>query len=83
MVVGEPFETSDHQMIRFELIGRRLIDLNSDTNFNYFRANYTEIRKHVAEQNLNLLIRDQDVNNCWMSVKSELLLLRNKFVPQF
>jgi len=28
LIVGEPFETSDHQMIRFELIGKRIIGIN-------------------------------------------------------
>ena len=51
LVVGEPFETSDHQVIRWELVGKRNVVKNLETGYNYFKANYEEIRKFAQGRN--------------------------------
>jgi hypothetical protein len=61
VTVGEPFETSDHQVIRFELIGKRSEVHHNKAGFNYFKANYVEIRKFAAERNWNLIAYTEDI----------------------
>jgi Endonuclease-reverse transcriptase len=80
--VGEPFETSDHQMIIFELTGKRHVAQNLETGFNYFKSNYNEIRNYFEEQNGNILSNNEDLNSCWILFRSELMIMRNKFVPK-
>jgi hypothetical protein len=83
LTVGEPFETSDHQMIRFELTGKRSVVDSNTTSYNYFKANYTEVRNFMRERNWNLIPNSDDVNNCWKAVRSEIILVRDRFVPKF
>lgn len=83
LVVGEPFETSDHQLIRWELVGKTCLVNNSTTSFNYFKANYDEIRKFVKKQNWGSIFESQSVETSWGLFKRELISLRNKFVPKF
>src|SRR3989454_12329644 len=42
--VDEPFETSDHQIVTFSLATREFSRKQTKQIFNYFKANYDEIR---------------------------------------
>ena len=54
-----------------------------ETGYNYFKANYEEIIKYAQSRNWDSLLYEQEVDSTWKSFKSELLLLRNKFVPKY
>jgi hypothetical protein len=43
VVVGEPFLTSDHQIIRFELFVSKDSEKEAISSFNYFKANYNMV----------------------------------------
>ena len=45
--VGEPFETSDHQIVRFTISGRK-DNINITKKYDYFKANYDSIRTCVG-----------------------------------
>jgi ribonucleases P/MRP protein subunit RPP40 len=83
VTVGEPFESSDHQIIRWQLIGITNMIKNNVANFNYFKADYHEIRTWIQEQNWNTKLIGKGLENSWNLIKSDLILARNKFVPKF
>ena len=79
--VGEKFVTSDHQMIRF------LIKCNwARTNtlkYDYFKANYDQIRMYTKSKNLfesSCDGKDNNVEKMWNSIKGGLNGIRNDFI---
>lgn len=86
--VCEPFETSDHQIIRFEITVATKIKVKSkQTKYNYFKVNYDQVREHAGtlewenndQQDVN---NDSEikVNQLWHGIKSNVIHLRDKFV---
>ena len=47
VAVQEPFETSDHQIIRFELLSQQVDNKKARPNYDYFRVGYDALRKTV------------------------------------
>ena len=82
LLVEEPFETSDHQVIRFELLSRKLKSNKNIPIFDYFRADYNAVREHA--KSLQWLKRlksfDLEPNENWLVVKNNVLDLRDKYV---
>jgi Reverse transcriptase (RNA-dependent DNA polymerase)/Endonuclease-reverse transcriptase len=82
LTVGEPFDTSDHQIIRFELVVSKEDIKDSAIVYNYFKADYNKIREYVKRRDWENLIDISDVEKSWCSLKNELLTVRNEFVPK-
>ena len=82
LFVGEPFETSDHQLIRFKLISNRDETNKIITNLNYFKANYSEMREYIKTRNWDTLIDGSEVEDLWKKLTEELYMLRDKFIPK-
>ena len=80
VTVGEPFATSDHQIIRFDLVVSKEVNKSSVLGYNYFKADYNEIRDNVMLRTWENLINDTDVEKSWKLLKNELLDVRNAFV---
>ena len=80
--VGEPFETSDHQLIRFNLICSKDKVGKTKTNYNYFKANYDEIREYIKSRKWENSLVDTDAESLWLKLKNELLVIRDKFIPK-
>ena len=81
LVVGEKFVTSDHQMIRF------LVRCNwahtKTMKYDYFRANYDQIRMYVKSQKLFKPACDGSVHNVdkmWNNIALGLNKIRNEFI---
>ena len=79
--VGEPFKTSDHHIIRFNLLCSKMIHNTKTPSFNYYNANYDDIRNYIQTLNLNQSSDDEDVDSMWGHLKLILLDIRNKFIP--
>jgi len=79
--VGEPFVTSDHNIIRFELITECTIDnkVNKPV-FNYFKADYDLIRNEIKILDLDSAIDKNCVESFWKTLKSEIIKVRDKYV---
>ena len=82
MSVGEPFSTSDHQIIRFDLVVVKELAKDDSVAYNYFKADYIKMRNYAKLSNWESLVDPKDVDKSWLALKSELLNLRNKFVPK-
>jgi hypothetical protein len=80
--VGETFETSDHQIVRFNLLGLKEIPKDKPRNYDYFKVNYDEVRMQVGSFKWNLLIEDNStkVDEIWAQIKTDIVSLRNKYV---
>ena len=79
--VGEPFGTSDHNVIEFELVVSKIITDNPVNGFNYHKANYKDIIASAITkkwENINSVSSD----DIWLSIKSDMIQLRNEFVPK-
>ena len=82
LTVGEPFATSDHQIIRFDLVVSKEINKCSMLGYNYFKADYNKIRDYAKLRDWEHLITNTNVEENWNSLKKELLDIRNVFVPK-
>ena len=51
LTVGEPFATSDHQIIRFDLIVSKELATENTVAYNYFKADYDKIRDYAKSRN--------------------------------
>ena len=80
VLVGEPFETSDHQLVRFNLIAKK-VEIKNKKHYNYFKANYDEIREHARAKGWELNLCNETVDEIWDKLKLGIVEIRNKFVP--
>ncbi|MDW3615035.1 MAG: reverse transcriptase family protein, partial [Nitrososphaeraceae archaeon] len=80
--VGEPFSTSDHQVIRFELVVGKEKKKESKKSFNYFKADYDKMRDSLKAEGICDLLDDNcTVEEYWDTIRNELIALRDKYVP--
>jgi len=89
LVVGEPCETSDHQIIRFDAniaVGNKS---NTVKKHDYFKADYRVIREHADAFQWESLIdiysvgsicEGQVVERLWDKLKSDLIFLKDTHV---
>jgi hypothetical protein len=83
--VSEPFETSDHQMIRFSMIGQKEPVSKVVPKYNYFKVDYEEVRKHAETLNWKAALETKGtetncVNEMWSKLQIDLSILRDKYV---
>jgi exonuclease III len=79
--IGEPFETSDHQLIRFKIMAKKLNTKTINRKYNYYKADYSEIRKEVQSKSEEVELEKMGLEYKWVNMKSVLSLVRNKFIP--
>mgnify|MGYP003454744837 FL=1 len=86
--VGEPFHSSDHQIVRFEIILQDCnMKINSHISYSFFKANYNKVRSKIRDMNIMRKIESVDVNDSWMLFKKsmeeviqEIIPIKKKFV---
>jgi len=79
--IGEPFETSDHQMIRFSV--KCKWDCKRENKYDYFKANYLEIREYANGNNLFMPSCEDNANNVdvlWNNISVGLNKIRNGYI---
>ncbi|MFZ2537776.1 MAG: endonuclease/exonuclease/phosphatase family protein, partial [Oscillospiraceae bacterium] len=80
--IGEPFGTSDHQIIRWKIIvSKDQSNTNRDKNYNYFKANYESIREESNEINWEAEMLNKNAEIQWEFIKTSLEKLKCKFIP--
>ena len=82
LTVGEPFFTSDHQIIQYDLMVSKESTNDDKVAYNYFKADYNKMRDSAKLRNWANLADCKDVDKIWLTLKSDLLNLRNEFVPK-
>jgi len=78
--VDEPFETSDHQIVTFSLATRELSRKQTKQIYNYFKADYDQMRQYARNKNWGSLdgITAEEI---WTKLHGDVIEIRNKFVP--
>ena len=80
--VGEPFGTSDHQIVRCKLIvsmNREIID--SKKMLNYLKADYNNIREKLKDTVWIEHPNERNIEENWNSIKSKLEEIKEKYIP--
>jgi len=79
--VREPFGTSDHRVIEFEIVVSKSKNDNQVQNFNYHKANYNDIIKIAISKQWER-INSNSSDDIWGNIKSDLIQIRNDLVPK-
>jgi ribonucleases P/MRP protein subunit RPP40 len=82
--VGEHFSTSDHQIIRFELIVGNKSKYRSEDElyYDYFRANYEEARNLARSIDWTRVIKGENIDADWNSFIAKLNEIKEKCIPK-
>ena len=80
VIIGEPFETSDHQIARFELISQRLESKKITPSYDYFKVDYNIVRKQVTSLQGSFNENGTPVSERWLAIKYNVLSVRDKYV---
>ena len=78
--VDQPFQNSDHQMIKFYIIASQCSVTKKAPIYNYFKADYDIIRQEIGQLQWEELVECRDSNYVWSKLKSDMLYLRNKYI---
>src|SRR5437867_2080473 len=78
--VEEPFETSDHQIVTFNMATKKRVCRHNKQFYNYFKADYETMRQYARSKNWDSLI-GISADEIWLILKDDLVEIRNKFVP--
>lgn len=83
VTVGEPFATSDHNVVKFNIIIKGDSNYSENKTFNYYNADYNEIRNYAITLNLEEKINlySGNVDKAWNIIKDDIIQMRNKFIP--
>lgn len=80
VIVGEPFSTSDHQTICFDLVVEKVDQQVKIVSYNYFKTNYEMVRENAKLRQWELIDESVDIDKNWTFFKKELLELRENFI---
>ena len=78
--VEEPFETSDHQIVTFNIAIKERVCKHNKQFYNYFKADYETMRQYARSKNWDSLI-GISADEIWLILQEDLVEIRNKFVP--
>ena len=81
VIVGEPFGSSDHQIIRWDFVACREGNKEEIKIHNFLKADYEQMREASKLINLAGIIKGTDIEMDWNGFKVEITKLRDKFVP--
>jgi len=79
--VGEPFETSDHQVVRFSLILNKQEVNKKLPVYDYFKTDYEDIRTYAGQLKWDLRAENSSsVEDLWNGLKADLTAIRDRFI---
>lgn len=81
--VKEPFGTSDHCIITWDLITLKTDQTNKGSQkfYNYFRADYAKIIEWAKLQNWNEIIKGENIDDDWNRFKTVIEEIVDKNIP--
>ena len=68
LVVDEPFETSDHQLVTFSLVTKEFSRKHVKQTYNYYKANYDEIRQYARMKNWGINLNRFTAKDIWKKI---------------
>src|SRR6218665_3126964 len=81
--VGEIFNRSDHQIIRWTLsVGEPMMEESLHRKFNYFKADYDLVRLKMRGKDLERRTKDVSVHESWNLLKKSLNKVIEETIPR-
>jgi hypothetical protein len=85
LTVGEPFSTSDHQIIRWDFTackGAQSKKGVAEKNYDYFKADYDKMRDDYKGMNWSRSVYNGSIELAWNDFRNSMETLRDKWVPE-
>lgn len=80
LIVREPFGTSDHCLVEFDLIAIKSKLESSSMVYNYFKADYKALAEAFSVRHNS--VDTENIDEKWCKIKKDLLTVRDEFVPK-
>src|SRR6218665_854172 len=82
--VGEHFNTSDHQVVRWGLVMEQTQEVKDYVKRpNFFKADYDLVRNRLDEKNLESAVRGMEVNDAWKKFNGIMREIIEKNIPNY
>ena len=81
LCISNPLGKSDHAVLLFNINMSVEIPLQTRNGYNFYKANYDEIRQHLLKIDWSVLFENKSTEDCWSLLKLELNDLIKKYVP--
>src|SRR6218665_3793020 len=82
--VGEHFNTSDHQVVRWELVMEQTQEVKAYVKRpNFFKADYDLVRNKLKEKNLESAVRGMEVSDAWKKFNGIMREIIEKNIPNY
>src|SRR6218665_833145 len=82
--VGEHFNTSDHQVVRWGLVMEQTHEVKAYVKKpNFFKADYDLVRYRQREKNLESAVRGLEVNDAWKKFNRIIGEIIEKNIPNY
>src|SRR6218665_1581579 len=82
--VGEHFNTSDHQVVRWGLVMEQTQEVKAYVKRpNFFKADYDLVRNRLKEKNLESAVRGLEVNDAWKKFNGIMREIIENNIPSY
>ena len=83
LTVGEPFGTSDHCVIKWNMIIKKIRNKNCNRAiFDYFNVDYAQLREVAQKIDWSEIIKGCNVEDDWVAFKKVIIDIRDKYIPK-
>src|SRR6218665_1836656 len=84
MSVGEHFNTSDHQVVRWGIVMEQTQEVKAYVERpNFFKADYDLVRNKLKEKNLESAVRGMEVNEAWKKFNGIMREIIENHIPNY
>ena len=81
--LGESFGTSDHCVIKWNIVIKKIRNKNSNRIiFDYFNVDYALLREDAQKIDWSEIIKGCNVEDDWLAFKKEIIDIRAKYIPK-
>ena len=83
LTVGEPFGTSDHCVIKLDMVIKKIRNKNYNrVIFDNFNVDYAQLREDAQKMDWSEIIRGCNVEDDWVAFKKVIIDIRDKYIPK-
>jgi hypothetical protein len=79
--VQEPFSTSDHCLVSFDLVAKTELNESKRLQYQMHKADFKNMRQFLSEVNWTELLQNKDTNGMWDAFHAILETALKRFVP--
>ena len=83
LTVGAPFGTSDHCVIKWDMVIKKIRNKNCNrVIFDYFNVDYAQLREVAQKIDWREIIKGCNVEDDWVAFKMVIIDIRDKYIPK-